>query len=257
MTDLESHLRGVLTRRKILAPYLMCGFPSPELFPEMVAGVVEAGADLLEIGIPFSDPLMDGPVIQRAGDVALRAEVRPPAVLRTMAAVSPGVPYVLMTYVNPVLAMGAEAFADEAKGSGAAGVIVPDLPPEEGEGWSRVAKDRGLAPVFMAAPTTPGTRLHRIVELGAGFVYCVSLLGVTGVRSSLSDRARQVVTRVREATDRPALVGLGVSTPEQAAKACSFADGVIVGSALLKAVEDEGLAKAVDLVRSMRDALDK
>lgn len=251
---LEADLRD--RGRKILAPYLTCGFPSPEGFVDLLRGVVDAGADLLEVGVPYSDPLMDGPVVQRASDVALRNEARPPAVLRTLGDLEVGVPFVFMTYVNPVLALGWRTFAQASRAAGASGAILPDLPAEEAENWSSAAREHGLAPVFLAAPTTPPERIERIVELGDGFVYCVSLLGVTGVRESLSERARGVVERVRAVTERPALVGLGVSTPEQAAEACAFADGVIVGSAVLKAVLDDGIGAAVALVRAMREAID-
>ncbi len=242
--------------RKILAPYLMCGFPTPESFPDLLRGVVDAGADLLEIGIPFSDPLMDGPVIQRASDAALRAEVRPAVALRTMETAELAVPFVFMTYVNPILAMGMGAFARTAAACGAGGAIVPDLPVDEAGDWIATAREHDLAAVFLAAPTTPRARIEAIAREGSGFVYCVSLLGTTGVRASLSDRASGVVQRVREATDRPALVGLGVSTPEQAAEACSFADGVIVGSAVIKAIQDEGIEAAIRLVKEMREAID-
>lgn len=257
MTPLEDALRSLRgTGRKLVAPYVTAGFPTPQEFPALVRGIADAGADLIEVGIPFTDPLMDGPVVQRALQIALEAEVRPAAALRLVEALDVQVPLVLMTYVNPVLAMGWDAYADAAAGAGASGVIVPDLPPEEGEPWASAAHKRDLAPIFLAAPTTPPDRVLRIVELGAGFVYCVSLLGVTGVREALSDRARAVVELVRAATDRPALVGLGVSTPEQASAACAFSDGVIVGSAVLKAVFDGGVKAAVDLVAAMREAVD-
>lgn len=234
----------------------MCGFPSPEAFPDLLAGVIDAGADALEIGVPFSDPLMDGPVIQRASDVALRAEMRPPTTIRTMEALAPGVPFVYMTYVNPILAMGEDEFASSAASSGAGGTIVPDLPVEEAGSWIAASRVHGLANVFLTAPTTPRDRLESIVREGSGFIYCVSLLGVTGVRESLSDRAEKVVGLVREVTDRPALIGVGVSTPEQAVEACAFADGVIVGSAVIRAVQEDGIDAAVQLVKSMREALD-
>lgn len=257
MTALEARLRELRDAgRKILAPYVTAGFPTPAEFPDLVAGLVDAGADMLEIGVPFSDPLMDGPVIQRASDVALRNEMRPPAALRAMSGMALPIPFVFMTYVNPVLAIGFDGFAAAAAEAGALGAIVPDLPPEEGEAWAAAAAARDLAPVFLAAPTTTPERMRRIAELGGGFVYCVSLLGVTGVREELSSRAAGVVARVREVTDRPALVGLGVSTPEQAAEACGYADGVIVGSAVIKAVFDGGGAAAADLVRGMRKAID-
>jgi len=252
--SLEAYLRG--RGRKILAPYVMVGYPTPEVFPDLLKGVIDAGADMLEIGIPFSDPLIDGPVVQHAADVALRNEVRPAVALRTIGTLAPTVPFVYMTYYNPILAVGEQAFAARARATGADGVIVPDLPVDEAASWIVAARANDLAPVFLAAPTTPRDRLEALVEGGSGFVYCVSLLGVTGVRASLSARAKGVVEAVRQVTDRPALVGLGVSTPEQAAEACSFADGVVVGSAILAAVENDGVDAAVTLVKNMREAID-
>jgi tryptophan synthase alpha chain len=222
----------------------------------MLRGVVDAGADLIEIGIPFSDPMMDGPVVQHASDVALKAEVRPPSVLRTIAALDVGVPFVFMTYVNPILAMGEEKFAAEAARCGASGMIIPDLPVEEAASWLRAAKKYELETAFLSAPTTPKERIEAIVREGSGFIYCVSLLGVTGVRGTLSERAKGVVDAVRAVTDRPALVGLGISTPDQAAEACEFSDGVIVGSAVLKAAQEDGVEAAIGLVKDMRGAID-
>jgi tryptophan synthase alpha chain len=254
---LESHLRGIREAgRKVLAPYITCGFPSPDEFPDFLRGVVDAGADLIEIGVPFTDPLMDGPVIQRASDEALKSEMRPAVVLRTMGQLDVRVPFVFMTYVNPVLAAGWDAFAALASDAGASGVIIPDLPAEEADDWVPAARAHGLAPVFLAAPTTTRERLEKIVSIGDGFVYCVSLLGVTGTRDSLSSRARPLVDLVRSATDRPAIVGLGVSTPEHAAEGCSFADGVIVGSALLQTVYEGGVEAGVRLIKEMRKAID-
>ncbi|MEX2393165.1 MAG: tryptophan synthase subunit alpha, partial [Actinomycetota bacterium] len=254
---LEDHLREVRSSgRKILAPYLTAGFPTPEAFPDLLAGVIDAGADLLEIGIPFSDPLMDGSVIQRASDIALKGETRPPAAIRMLGSLQPACPFVFMTYVNPILAMGEAEFASRSVAAGSSGTIVPDLPVEEAATWVKASDDAGLACVFLTAPTTPRDRLEQIVSHGSGFIYCVSLLGVTGVREAVSERAAGVVSLVRELTDRPALVGVGVSTPTQAADVCTFADGVIVGSAVIKAVLDDGIDAAVGLVKSMREALD-
>ena len=257
MTELETQLRTIReSGRKILAPYLMVGFPSIDAFPELLAGVIEAGADMLEIGIPFSDPLMDGPVIQAADDAALKNEMRPPLAVQTMATLDCPIPFVFMTYFNPILAMGETEFAKRAVAAGAGGTIVPDLPVDEASSWIAASREAGLANVFLTAPTTPRDRLDAIVREGSGMIYCVSLLGVTGMRSSLSDRAAGVLKLVREATDRPALVGVGVSTPEQAVEAASFSDGVIVGSAVIRAIQEEGIDAAVKLVRSMREALD-
>jgi tryptophan synthase alpha chain len=254
---LETHLRDLRSSgRKILAPYLMSGFPTPEAFPDLLAGVIDAGADLLEIGIPFSDPLMDGPVIQAAADVALANEVRPMTAVRTMEALGSSVPFVFMTYYNPILAEGEASFASRAVAAGASGTIVPDLPVEEAGSWAACSRYAGLANVFLTAPTTPKDRVESIVREGSGFIYCVSLLGVTGVRSSVSGRASAVVELVRSVTDRPALVGVGVSTPDQAVETCAFADGVIVGSAVIRAVQEDGIGAAIALVKAMRAALD-
>jgi tryptophan synthase alpha chain len=152
--------------------------------------------------------------------------------------------------------MGEGEFASKAAASGASGVIVPDLPVEEASSWTAAARGHDLASVFLTAPTTPRDRLEAIVREGSGFIYCVSLLGVTGTRDTLSSRAQSVVDLVRSVTDRPALIGLGVSTPEQAVDACRFADGVIVGSAVIKAIADDGVESAVSLVKLMREALD-
>lgn len=199
---------------------------------------------------------MDGPVVQKASDTALRAEVRPAVTLRTMESLEISVPFVFMTYVNPILATGEAEFASSARAAGASGAIIPDLPVDEAATWTAAARAEELETVFLVAPTTPRERMEAVVREGGGFVYCVSLLGVTGVRESLSERASGVVQRVREVTDRPALVGLGVSTPEHAAEACSFSDGVLVGSAVLKAAQDDGVEAAVRLVKEMREAID-
>ena len=234
----------------------MSGHPSPDVFPDLLRGVIDAGADMLEIGLPYSDPIMDGPVIQRASDIALKAEMRPQTAIRLIESLAPAVPFVFMTYCNPIFTMGTDEFASAAVAAGARGTIVPDLPVEEASSWVAASAERGLANVFLTAPTTPRDRLAAIVDAGSGFIYCVSLLGVTGVRDSLSERAAAVVRSVREMTDRPALIGVGVSTPAQAVEACAFADGVIVGSAVIRAVQEEGVEAAVSLVKSMREALD-
>jgi tryptophan synthase alpha chain len=242
--------------RRILAPYLTAGFPSRDAFPDLVRGIVEAGADMLEIGIPFSDPIMDGPVIQRASMLALESEVRPETAVHTMGSVRTTVPFVFMTYVNPVLQMGWDRFAQESAAAGACGVIIPDLPHEEAGEWASTASRHGQATVLLAAPASSDERLQAIAALGSGFVYCVSLFGVTGVRDALSEHARPLVERVRAVTDRVALVGLGVSTPKQAYEACSFSDGVIVGSAIIRAILEHGTDAAVRLVKQMREAID-
>lgn len=254
---LEARLRQIRAGgRKILAPYLTAGFPSREQFPKLLEAVVSAGADMVEIGIPFSDPLMDGPVIQASSQIALEAGTTPRNTLDAMGALGCEVPFVYMTYVNPVVAMSWDGFAQRAAASGAAGVIIPDLPADEGEPWAGAAVSHGLEAVFLVAPTTTSERLGAVVRLGAGFVYCVSLLGVTGVRTSLSERAAPLLERVRSVTDRPALLGLGVSTPEHAVQACAVADGVIVGSAVIRAVLDDGVDAAASLLASMRCAID-
>jgi tryptophan synthase alpha chain len=192
------------------------------------------GADAIEVGIPFSDPVMDGGVIQEASRLALEAGTRPGDVLDTVAEADLEVPVAVMTYLNPVLRRGSEVFLDDAARAGVTGAIVPDLPVDEAEDLARACRAAGVDPVLLAAPGSGPDRLAAIAGLAGGFVYCVATYGVTGARETLADAAGEVVGALRPLTDLPLLVGVGIGTPEQAAQACGFADGVIVGSALVR-----------------------
>jgi tryptophan synthase alpha chain len=227
-------------RRAALMPYLMGGFPDLDSSRAAGEAAADAGADLVELGVPFSDPLADGPVIHAAGTDALAAGATPHAVLRICEALAARLPVVLMVYSNVVLAGGAERFATRAASAGAAGLIVPDLPHDEA-GELRAACDaEGLALVPLVAPTTPEDRLAEIGHDARGFVYAVSLTGTTGERDALPPGLTEMVGRVRGHTSLPVAVGFGIATSEQAAAVAEVADGVIVGSRLVRAVREGG-----------------
>jgi len=233
MRDLETALRA--RRRgggRAFVPYVTGGLKGVDA--DLLRGLADAGADAIEVGIPFSDPVMDGGVIQEASRLALEAGTRPSDVLETVAEADLGVPVAVMTYYNPVLRRGVERFLREAAEAGVSGAIVPDLPIDEADAFARWCRDAGVAPVFLAAPGSTPDRLRAIAEAGRGFVYCVATYGVTGAREELAGTAEEVVAALRPLTDLPLLVGVGIGTPEQAAQACAFADGVIVGSALVR-----------------------
>ncbi len=241
--------------RKLLVPYVTGGL-GPD-WVEEVRAVAAAGADVVEIGIPFSDPVMDGPTIQAASSRALASGATPESVLEGLAGLEDiEVPLVAMTYANVVLRPGADAFARRLAGAGVAGVILPDLPVDELDDWAPAAESAGLETVLLAAPTTPEDRLAVICARSQGWVYGVSLLGVTGERSSLPGTAAEMGRRLKACTDKPVLLGVGVSTPEHAAEAAAVADGVIVGSALVRRLlEGAGPAGAAEFVASLRAGL--
>lgn len=254
MTRLEERLRERLdTGGKALVPYVTGGLGGVDA--ELLAEIEAAGADAVEIGIPFSDPVMDGPVIQDASQRALASGASPAGVLRDVAAASLTAP-VVMTYLNPILAMGPVTFLDAAAEAGLVGVIVPDLPADDGADWRARAIAQGIAPVFLAAPGTDHDRLRLVAEASEGFVYCVSTYGVTGARDRVQATARTLVEALRPLTPKPLLVGVGIAGPEQAVEACAFADGVVVGSALVARLLDGDRDGAVRLVREIRSAID-
>jgi tryptophan synthase alpha chain len=229
-------------KRAALMPYLMGGFPDLDTSRAAGEAAADAGADLLELGIPFSDPLADGPVIHAAGTKALAAGTTPHAVLGVCESLAGRLPVVLMVYANVVLAAGAERFAARAAAAGAAGLIVPDLPHDEA-GELRAACDaEGLALVPLVAPTTPPERMAEIGRDARGFVYAVSLTGTTGERDELPPGLSATVERVRAYSSLPVAVGFGISTSEQAAAVAELADGVIVGSRLVRAAGEGGAA---------------
>jgi tryptophan synthase alpha chain len=234
-------------KRAALMPYLMGGFP--DLAASLAAGeaAAAAGADLIELGIPFSDPLADGPVIHDAATRALAAGATPHGVLGVCERLSARVPVVLMVYANVVLAAGPEAFALRAAAAGAAGLIVPDMPHDEAAELRGACDAEGLALVPLVAPTSTPERVREIGADARGFVYAVSLTGTTGERTALPDDLAAAVERVREATELPVAVGFGISTGDQARAVAELADGVIVGSRIVRAA-DEGGPEAVGAV---------
>lgn len=237
-----------------LVPYLTGGFPG---WADMARAAADAGADALEVGIPFSDPVMDGPVIQEASVAALRAGATPPGILAELARLDLGIPVAVMTYVNLVFRFGYERFALTAAESGVTAAILPDLPLDEVGEWAEAADPAGIETVMLAAPTSPDERLPAICARARGFVYGVGLLGVTGEREQLAASATVIAKRLKGITDLPVLVGVGVSTPAQAVEVCDVADGVVVGSAVVRRMLEEGTPGAVaDLVGAFRRALD-
>jgi tryptophan synthase alpha chain len=242
-------------KRAALMPYLMGGFPDLQTSLDAGLAAAEAGADLLELGIPFSDPLADGPVIHAAATDALAAGATPHGVLGVCEQLAPKVPVVLMVYANIVLTAGADAFALRAVSAGASGLIVPDLPHDEA-GEVRAACDaEGLALVPLVAPTTTPVRIASIGADARGFVYTVSLTGTTGERETLPEGLAETVERVRASTDVPVAVGFGISTPEHARTVAEIADGVIVGSRVVRAAGEGGAEAVGSVVRELAVAL--
>ena len=256
MIDLEAHLRARRhDGRKLLVPYVTGGLGDRWL--ETVEAVVTAGADAVEIGIPFSDPVMDGPTIQEASMRALAGGATPTGIIDALGELQLGVPLVAMTYYNIVFRTGHRRFARLLADNDLSGAIVPDVPLEELSDWARAADDAGIATVLLAAPVTPDDRLARICERSRGFVYAVSTMGVTGERQAISDSASVLGKRLKAITDKPVLIGFGVSTPAHAVELAHDADGVITASALMRILLDGGGPDDVAaLVTDMRDALD-
>jgi tryptophan synthase alpha chain len=244
-------------KRAALMPYLMGGFP--DLDGSLAAGeaAASAGADLIELGIPFSDPLADGPVIHDAATRALAAGATPYGVLGVCERLSARVPVVLMVYANVVLTAGAEAFALRAASAGAAGLIVPDMPHDEA-GELRAACDaEGIALVPLVAPTSTPERMRAIGADARGFVYAVSLTGTTGERTALAEGLGETVAQVREVADVPVAVGFGISTGEQASEVAALGDGVIVGSRIVRAAAEGGAAAVAAVVEELAAALSR
>jgi tryptophan synthase alpha chain len=242
---------------KALIAFVTAGDPSLERTVDVACAMAEAGADILELGVPFSDPLADGPVIQRASDRALRRGVRLADVLEAARRIRArsGVPLLLFSYANPIFRHGLDALAGDAAEAGIDGVLVTDLPPEEAGEWTTAARRRGLDTVFLAAPTSGDERLRRIVDASRGFVYAVSRTGVTGERAALSADGAALVGRLRELTATPIALGFGVSTPGQAREAAAVADGVVVGSAIVRFLEEQPEGDVGALVRALKNGL--
>jgi tryptophan synthase alpha chain len=223
-----------------LVVYVTCGDPDVATTREIVLAAIEAGADVIELGVPFSDPVADGPVIQRASERALQPGTSLAQVLTLAAEIrqkAQSTGLVVFSYLNPILRMGMEKFCMIARHAGVDGVLVTDLPVEEAGEYLRAMKANDLAPVFLAAPTSPDARLKRIAEASRGFVYAVSRTGVTGARQQLADDAHKLVRRLRRVTRLPIAVGFGISNAEQFAEVGKFADAVVVGSAIVETIE--------------------
>jgi tryptophan synthase alpha chain len=238
--------------RAALVGYLPAGFPDKQTAIRAALAMVEAGADVIEVGLTYSDPLMDGPVIADAVYQALAGGVKIKDVFDTVAAVADaGAAALVMTYWNPVDKYGADAFARDLASAGGAGLITPDLTPEEAGPWLAASDRHNLDRVFLVAPSSPPARVEAITKLCRGFVYAVSLMGITGARDAVSGDAAGVVARIREHTTLPAAVGLGVSTGAQAREVAGFADGVIVGSAFVRRMA--AAATPAEAVAAVRD----
>lgn len=263
-TDLESLFTRVRSEnRAALIAYLPAGFPSKLGCEKAIATLVAAGVDAVEIGFPYSDPVMDGPTIQEAAEIALQAGTGAKEVFSTLKFTHDlGVPAVVMTYWNPIERYGVDQFAQAISENGGSGVITPDLTIEESAKWKSASRQAGINTIYVLAPSSSDLRLAKVSAECSGFIYAASLMGVTGARTSVSSGAHDLVTRIRAVSDLPVAVGLGVSTREQARDVASFADGVIVGSAFIRILlsaksEQEGLdgigALARDLALGIRE----
>ncbi len=243
---------------KAFMPYLCAGDPTPELTSKLLLTLEEAGADLIELGVPFSDPIADGPTIQRASERALTHHISLQQILEMVATVrkQTDIPIALMSYYNPIFRMGEDAFCKAAQDAGVDGVIVPDMPPEQAQSLLEIAPNYNLATIFLVAPTSPSERMQLIASVSTGFVYCVSVTGVTGARAMLSDEIAPMIAELRKHTDKPVSVGFGVSTPDQASQVAQIADGVIVGSAIINVIEEHINDEAKLLTAVKQFALD-
>jgi len=225
--------------RGTLIGYLPAGFPNPSFSAELMCAMVTGGVDIIEVGLPYSDPLMDGPVIQEAAETALRAGTTPSDVMSCVSAVAAtGAVPVVMSYWNPIERYGVDRFAADLLAAGGCGVITPDLTPEEAGAWISATDTSSIARTFLVAPSSTAERIATVAAACTGFIYAASTMGVTGARTSVASSAPELVARVREVTDQPVAVGIGVSTGEQAASVVTYADGVIVGSAFVRCVLD-------------------
>lgn len=240
--------------RRALIPYLTAGFPTRAVSLDALRRVAAAGADFVEVGVPFSDPLADGPTIQRTIQVALEQGMTVAGVLSLIREAAVEIPVIIMTYLNPVLAYGVERFVADARAAGAAGLLLTDLPAGADPGVERAVTESALALIRLVAPTTDDVRLRSALAEASGFVYLISRLGVTGARDRVPEDLEAQVRRVRGATTLPIAVGFGIGTAAQAAAAARWADGVVVGSALMDALARGGVEAAEGLTRELAAA---
>ena len=254
----ELFVKARAENRAALIGYLPAGFPTQEGCIAALTAMVEGGVDAIEIGYPYSDPVMDGPVIQAAADTSLRNGTGAPEVMATLAAVAKIAPSVVMTYWNPIERYGVDNFLKDLKSNGGSGVITPDLTIEESEQWIASSQAHDTNRIYVVAPSTSDERLRKVTEATSGFVYAASLMGVTGTRTSVSSSAQSLVSKLRGVTNLPIAVGLGVSTPEQAREVAQYADGVIVGSAFIRLLQESStLAEGVEKVRELAKDLSR
>jgi len=245
-------------KHKLLIPYVTVGYPNIEATLKVVPLLVENGADIIELGIPFSDPLADGVTIQRASFQALQNGVTTATCLEVAEELRQkvDVPMVFMSYFNPLFRYGLDKFCRDCAKAGINGLIIPDLPPEEGLALEKVAGTNSIDVIYLLAPTSTRERIRMVTEHSRGFIYLVSVTGVTGARRQLPKNLSQFIARVRKATDKPLCVGFGIATPEQARQVAQIADGVIVGSRLIQLMEqDPTLKQSGDLVSEMKRAM--
>lgn len=255
MGRLESELRAKReVGRKLLVPYITGGYPGWE---DAIRACAANGADAVEIGIPFSDPVMDGPVIQKASQTSLGLGATPAGILDRVPTLDVGIPLIVMTYYNLVHHPGPTKFASDLASAGISAAILPDLPLEECGEWCAAADTAGIETIMLAAPTAPDERLPRLADRARGFLYSVGLLGVTGERESLAATAAELARRLKAVTDMPVLVGVGVSNAEQAYEATRVADGVIQGASMVRRLIETGPDSVGDYVAEVRASIDR
>ncbi len=253
-----SRIAPALAKRKALISYLTVGYPSVSMALEIVPALASWGCDIVELGIPFSDPLADGTTIQQAGHQALQNNVTPELCLDIASQLrrKVDIPLIFMTYYNPVFSFGVRAFCRASAQAGVDGLIVSDLPPEEGAELEACASETGVDLIYLLAPTSTEERIDLVAQRSRGFIYIVSIAGVTGTRASLPTDLEGFVARVRERTSLPLCVGFGISTPEQAKRVARIADGVIVGSRLIQLLDGRPTSELREFVVQLRNALD-
>lgn len=248
--------------RKLFCAFLTLGYPNLSFTKRLIQEMETAGVDLVELGFPFSDPLADGPVIQKASEHALKKKVSLNDAFRLARELRKdgcGIPLIFFSYYNPILHYGPKRFAADLRKNGFDGIICPDLPPDEDVFFAAAVKNQGLNNIYLTAPTTEAGRLKMIASKSSGFIYYVSLKGVTGMRKALSSDLKSQIARIKKVTSKPVLIGFGVSTPAHAAKACAVSDGVIVGSAIVNKIEQSqgSLPQVARFIRLMADTVKK
>jgi tryptophan synthase alpha chain len=238
---ISKKFKGIIREgKKAFIPYVMAGYPSIKRSAEVVRILEDCGSDIIELGVPFSDPLADGPTIQKAAQSALDKGITLSSVIDFVSTLrsSTQIPIVLMTYYNPVFRYGEEKFVRDASSAGVDGIIVPDLPPDESAGLIQISRKCGFDTVFLVAPTSTEKRIKKVVQAARGFIYYVSMTGITGARLSMESTVGSHIKMIRTLTNKPIAVGFGISTPDEAAVVSNLADGVIVGSAIVKRLSD-------------------